>query len=184
MISGEGIRLRAVEEVDLPLFVRWLNDPEVRRGITVYRPLSLAAERRWFEAALQRPPDERPFVIEVCSQGEWVAIGNIGLHRIDWRNRSAEVGIMIGEKEYWNQGYGRAAMRLMLSHAFDTLNLQRVSLQVYANNPRAIRSYEKSGFVLEGRLRQAHYQDGVYHDVLVMSVLRPEWQDRHLHGGE
>ncbi len=66
-------------------------------------------------------------------------------------------------------------MRLLLQHGFDTLNLNRVYLRVYANNLRAIRCYEKTGFVLEGRMRQAQYQNGEYLDILLMSVLRSEW---------
>ena len=176
MIFGERIRLRAVEEDDLPRFVDWLNDPEVIRGIVVYLPLSMAEEKRWYEGMLQRPPEERPLMIEIQHEGGWLPIGDIGFHAIDWRARAAEIGIVIGDKRFWNQGYGSEAMRLMLRHAFHTLNLNRVSLQVYADNPRAIRAYEKVGFVHEGRLRQARYYDGEYFDVLLMSVLRSEWQ--------
>jgi RimJ/RimL family protein N-acetyltransferase len=66
-------------------------------------------------------------------------------------------------------------MRLLLQHGFDTLNLNRVYLRVYANNVRATRCYEKAGFVLEGRMRKAHYQNGEYFDILLMSILRSEW---------
>jgi RimJ/RimL family protein N-acetyltransferase len=66
-------------------------------------------------------------------------------------------------------------MRLMLQHGFDTLNLNRIFLRVYSNNLRAIRCYEKAGFVQEGCMRQAHYQDGNYLDILLMSVLHSEW---------
>jgi RimJ/RimL family protein N-acetyltransferase len=66
-------------------------------------------------------------------------------------------------------------MRLMLKFGFETLNLNRIFLRVYEYNQRAIRSYEKAGFVLEGKLRQARYQAGKYHDEYIMSVLRSEW---------
>jgi len=177
MIFGERIRLRALEEDDLLLFVRWLNDPEVRRGLVVYLPLSYVEEKRWFESMIKRPPAERPLMIEVEQQGEWLPIGDIGFHDIDWRARSAEVGIVIGEKDYWDQGYGTEAMRLMLAHGFKMLNLRRIFLQVYTDNPRAVRAYEKVGFVHEGRMRQARYYDGGYYDILLMSVLRSEWQE-------
>jgi RimJ/RimL family protein N-acetyltransferase len=95
---------------------------------------------------------------------------------IDWRNRSGEVGIMIGEKACWNQGYGTETMQRLLEHGFNTLNLHRIWLQVYAKNPGGIRAYEKAGFTHEGTLRQAHYQHGKYYDVHIMSVLREEWQ--------
>jgi RimJ/RimL family protein N-acetyltransferase len=88
------------------------------------------------------------------------------------------VGIFIGEKRLWNQGYGTDAMRLLLQHGFNTLNLNRVALDVYDTNLRAVRSYEKAGFVHEGRKRQAIFKDGRYVDILQMSVLRAEWEGR------
>ena len=177
MIYGEGIRLRAADRDDLPMFVEWFNDPEVRHGLMMYLPLSMAKEEQWFEAMLKRPQDEHPLVIEIEKQDQWVSIGNCGVFDIDWRIRSAEVGIVIGEKEYWNQGHGTNAMRLLLRHGFKTLNLNRIFLKVYDNNPRAVRSYEKAGFVQEGCMRQAHYQDGLYFDAILMSILRMEWKD-------
>jgi len=171
MIYGKRIRLRAPERLDIPLFVKWLNDPEVRRGLARYLPISAAEEEKWFESMLGRPVVEQPLTIEVQPHDSWQAIGNLAFFNIDWRVRSAEVGILIGEKEFWNQGYGTEAMRLFLKHGFETLNLNRIFLVVYENNPRAIRAYEKAGFVLEGRQRQAMYMEGEYIDVLMMSVL-------------
>jgi RimJ/RimL family protein N-acetyltransferase len=178
MITFERLRLRAVERDDLPHFVAWLNDPEVIHGITVYLPLSLPLEERWYENMLARPPEEHPFVIEVREGEEWTPIGNCSFFHIDWRARHAEVGIVIGEKRLWNQGYGTDAMRFLLHHGFATLNLNRVYLKVYADNPRAIRAYEKAGFVHEGRMRQERYYNGAYYDNLLMSVLRSEWAAR------
>ena len=98
---------------------------------------------------------------------------------IDWRNRQAEVGISIGEERFWSQGYGRDAMVLMLRHGFLNLGLNRIYLRVvFETNPRAVHSYEKAGFVHEGRMRQAYYQDGKFIDDLLMSVLHSEWQDQ------
>ncbi len=175
MIYGQRIRLRPPERDDLPRFVRWFNDPEVRQGLTMVFGMSLAEEERWFERVLQRPQEERPMVIEVRQGETWTPIGNCTFHNVDWRNRKAEIGIAIGEKAFWNQGYGTEAVRLLLQFGFQTLNLHRIMLRVYAYNRRAIRCYEKAGFVLEGRLRQARYFQGAYHDELIMSVLRDEW---------
>jgi RimJ/RimL family protein N-acetyltransferase len=176
MIYGSRIRLRAVERSDLPLFVDWLNYPEVRRGLAQHRPFSLVEEERWFEKMLERPVDEHPMVIEIPDGDAWRPIGDCSYVNIDWRNRLAEVGIFIGDVTCWNQGYGSEAMGLLLRHAFDTLNLNRIFLRVFENNQRAIRCYEKVGFIHEGRLRQAEYRDGKFLDVLLMSVLRQEWQ--------
>lgn len=183
MIYGERIRFRAPERSDLPMFVRWISEPEVRRGVDLYRPYSLANEEGWFEAMLKRPMEEQPFVIEVRHNGSegdetWTPIGNTSLFGIDWHCRSAEFGIMVGEKRYWDQGYGTEAVRLIVKYGFKTLNMHRIWLRVYETNPRAIRAYEKAGFKLEGRYRQGKYQEGAYVDVLLMSILRPEWQEQ------
>ena len=175
MIYGERIRLRAPERTDIPLFVDWLNDPEVNRGLMIYLPMSIAEEEKWFDSMLERPKDERPLTIEARIGDGWEPIGNMGLFNFEHKARRAEVGIMIGSKNYWNKGYGTEAITLMLKHCFDTLNLNRVMLQVYKNNPRAIRCYEKSGFQHEGALRQAIYQNGMYHDLLNMGILKEEW---------
>jgi RimJ/RimL family protein N-acetyltransferase len=177
MIYGEHIRLRPVEREDLAKFVAWLNDPEVRQGLALYLAISNAEEERWFEDTLKDPRDERPLAIEVEDEEGWKLIGSCGYDKIDWRNRNSEVGIMIGDKTCWNRGYGTQAMRLLLRHGFNTLNLERISLRVFEDNPRAIRAYEKAGFVHEGRMRHAEFRDGRYLDVLFMSVLRPEWQE-------
>lgn len=175
MLIGKRVRLRAIERADLPRFVEWLNDPEVIPGLLIVTPLSLAQEERWFERVVAGVPEEAPLVIEINTPQGWTPVGNIGMHRINWREREAELGIVIGEKKYWNHGYGGDAIRLLLDYGFNQLNLHRIFLRVHASNPRAIRSYEKVGFVHEGRLREAHFHAGAYEDVLIMSVLSSEW---------
>ena len=180
MIIGDQIRFRSIEKEDLPYFVKWLNDPEVRRGLSMIMPLSLAEEEDWFETLLKKSPFERPLAIEIqpdAQVDEWIFVGNCGLFGIDWQNRFAEIGIHIGEKGYWNQGFGTKAMALILKHGFENLNLHRLWLRVYETNLRAVRSYEKAGFKEEGKFRQAHFMDGEYVDVVIMSVLKTEWQD-------
>jgi RimJ/RimL family protein N-acetyltransferase len=93
------------------------------------------------------------------------------------RHLSAEIGIMIGEKSYRDQGYGTETMQLLIDYGFGTLNLHRIWLQVYAKNKRGIRTYEKAGFQYEGKFRDGHYQHGRYYDVHLMSVLRDEWEE-------
>ncbi len=176
MIYGDRIRLRADERSDLPRFVEWLNDPEVRQGISYYLPFSLALEEQWYDNMLKLPREEQPFGIDIrTDDGSWKLIGNCSLFEFNWRCRSAEVGIFIGDKSCWNQGYGTEVMRLLLKHGFNNLNLNRIYLRVFDTNPRAIRCYEKVGFVHEGRLRQAEFKQGQYVDMLVMSVIRSEY---------
>ncbi len=176
MIRYKRIRWRGPERADIPLFTAWINDPDVIAGLIMYRPQSLVEEEGWFEGMIKRPPDERLFVTEIADGDGWRPIGTCGYHNLDWRNRQAEVGIMLGEKSVWNQGYGTETMELLVHYGFQTLNLHRIHLQVLADNPRAVRCYEKVGFQLEGRQRDDIYKNGEYIDVLRMSVLRPEWR--------
>lgn len=180
MIIGERVRLRGIERADLPHFVRWLNDPEVLQGILIHHPVSQAGEEGWFENMIKRPVDEQVMGIEARvpspeGDGNWQLIGSLGFVNIDWRNRAAGLGIIIGDKGFWNHGYGSDAVRLLCRHGFETLNMNRISLDVFETNPRAIRSYEKAGFVHEGRKRRDHFQDGRYIDTLVMSQLKEEY---------
>jgi RimJ/RimL family protein N-acetyltransferase len=171
MIQGKKTRLRALEYDDLRYFVQWVNDPEVRRLVAIRYPLSMTEEDQWWQAFQQRKNDHI-FAIET-EDGTY--IGNIGLHSIEGENRQATLGIVIGPKDYWNQGYGTDAVLSMLNWAFGYLNLNRVYLRVYAYNRRAVRCYEKCGFQREGIMRQARYIDGQYHDEWMMGILRDEF---------
>ncbi len=178
MIYGKRIRLRAIERTDLPRCQEWLNDPEVIEGLAQIIPLSSMDEDRWFEQAMGREQAARPMAMEVRDGTDWRYIGNTGLMNLEWVPRAAELGIFIGDKSVWNKGYGTEAVELLLAHGFQTFNLNRIYLQVFANNLRARRSYEKAGFVLEGTLRQAVFRHGQYIDMLIMSILRSEWTGR------
>ena len=126
MIYGDGIRLRASERDDLPRFTAWLNDPEVRENLSMILPFSMAQEENWFEEMLNRPPETHPLVIDVQEKDNWVSIGNLSIFNINNIAHSAELGIMIGNKAYWNKGFGTRAIQLMLQHCFSTINLNRV----------------------------------------------------------
>jgi len=182
MIYGERIRFRRDERADIPKFAAWLNDPEVRRYLSMNLPVSQVNEEQWFENMLKLPGEEQPFAIEIRETSskedgeEWRLIGNCSFMDIDHTARSAEVGLFIGDKACWNKGYGTEVMRLLLRTGFNTMNLNRIFLRVDEANKGGIRAYEKAGFKLEGRFRQATFQDGEYRDILIMSVLCSEWE--------
>ena len=177
MIEGSKVRLRAVERQDLAQFVEWLNNPEVRENLALYTPLSMTAEEEWYGLMMKNPVEEHPLAIEVKGNNRWKLVGNTSFIHYDTHNRNAEIGIFIGDEKYWGKGYGAMAVRLMLRYGFNNLNLNRIYLQVFETNPRAIKCYEKVGFVLEGKARQSRFLNGKYIDVLLMSVLKEEWKD-------
>ncbi len=176
MIMGKRVRLRAIEREDIPMFVRWLNQPEVCQFLQIYEPLSKASEERWFEDRLSKKGDFL-LCIEAKDDSGYVPIGNLGLHQVDWKNGCAVFGIVIAETAYWGRGFGTDAVRTMVRFGFKTLNLHRIELEVYDYNPRAIRCYEKAGFRREGTRRQAHFFDGAHHDVHMMSILASEYRE-------
>lgn len=180
-LYAERIRLRAAEKEDIPIFLHWVNDPEVTENLDLYLPISQYEEEQWYETMMKRPASEHIFVIEIKDQSQdhrYQPIGTCQFFKIDPRTRSSEVGIMIGEKNLWDQGYGTETMGLMLQHGFETLNLHRIWLRVYSKNKRGIRAYEKAGFIHEGVMRQAAYQHGQFRDVHLMSILEGEWRQR------
>ena len=178
MILGQRIRLRPIEKDDLPRFVKWLADPEVRSYIDRHAPIGQVQEERWFDRNLISG-DMQVWAIDAqpadMAVGPWVHIGSCGYRDIDWRSRAGEVGLLIGARDFWNQGYGTDAMQTLVAWGFYALNLNRVWLRVFSDNPRAIRCCEKVGFQEEGRLRQGNFYNGVYRDVVIMGVLREDW---------
>ncbi len=174
MIEGTLINLRAPELADAQHVHRWRNDREVTYTLGRRYMMSMGyVESMVRERALQFPAAGAQFTIETKAGR---VIGDIGLFGVSAENREAYVGIMIGEKDCWSSGYGSDALRTLLRFAFDEMNLHRVALHVFDFNPRAIASYRKCGFVEEGRLRQAMYRAGQHHDVVMMSILREEFE--------
>ncbi len=173
MIIGKRIRLRAIEAEDLPLLIKWRNDPTVYQYFFEHEPLSLEMQRRWFESFLKKG-DEKFWIIETTS--ELKPIGTIGLVHIDWRNRKAEIGrILIYDDEYRHGGYGSEAECLVLRYGFDHINLNRIYCEVFADNERGIQIHKRFGFKEEGRFREYVFKNGEYSDVVYLALLRSEY---------
>ncbi len=177
MIEGKLVRLRAVEPEDAENAFRWMNDREVTRNLMARYPFSLESEREWVKGA-GKPLDfgNTRFAVETK---EGVHIGHCGLHAANAESRHAELGIMIGEKEYWGRGFGTDTMLTLLRFAFEQMNLHKVKLGVFEFNERGLAMYTKLGFVEEGRFRDDLFQDGRYWDLIRMSILRREYEAVH-----
>ena len=175
MLEGKLVRLREYRKDDISLKVSYINDPDVLRYLEsgIPYPLTLNEELKWFDN-ISAFKDSYRFAIEALESGKY--IGDCGINNIDWKNGIASVAIFIGSKDHWGKGYGTEAMKLLLSFIFNQTNLNKVRLNVYSFNERAIRSYEKCGFKREGVLREEIFRDGRYHDIIVLGILRDEYQ--------
>jgi RimJ/RimL family protein N-acetyltransferase len=174
ILTGQLTHLTAVNpDTDAAIIARWSRDSQFwRLAHTVPAYPELARRRK--QHIEDRGLDLKGFAIRLLADER--LIGLIGLYTIFWPHREAFMGIHIGEREYWGRGYGTDALRVLLRYAFDELNLQRVSLSFLEGNARAMRSYEKCGFKLEGRERWAWAYDGRRWDEIYMGVLREEWE--------
>jgi RimJ/RimL family protein N-acetyltransferase len=178
MIEGKLVRLRAVEPTDAANACKWINDREVTRYLMARYPYSLASEQEW--AANAAKPNDYTEVRFAIETKDGLHIGLCGLHRGRPEERTADLGIMIGDKEYQERGFGTDTMLTIVRFGFEQMNLHRVCLGVFEFNQRAQAVYRKVGFVEEGRDRHGYFQDGRYWDVIRMSILEDEW--RALHG--
>ena len=174
MIEGTLVNLRAQEMGDLERNYRWLNDREVMRFLSGRYQYSLLAEENWMRERTATAMGWGPNVGFAIETKDGRHIGNTGLHDPSPENRSADLGIMIGEKDCWGRGYGTDALRTLVRFGFDEMNLNRIALDVYDFNARAIASYRKCGFIEEARRRQDIYREGRYVDVVMMSLLRED----------
>jgi RimJ/RimL family protein N-acetyltransferase len=171
-VAGARVVLRRHVPSNLAAFQRWYADPEVVR-LTRYQdgPMHPDEIERFFTA---RAVGLDSLAMAVHVRGTDRLIGTCALSQLDPENGSAMFHITIGEKDAWGQGYGTEATQLLLDHAFGVLGLHRISLTVFAFNERAIRAYQRCGFAVEGRAREAIWRDGAWWDELSMSILESD----------
>jgi RimJ/RimL family protein N-acetyltransferase len=174
LVEGSRVNLRRHVADNLRAFERWYSDPDVAR-LTRYQdgPMRPDEIERFFTARVVGP-DSLALAVHVRSSDR--LIGTCAFSQLDGDNGSALYHITIGEKDCWGHGYGTEATRLMLRHAFESLNLHRIALSVFEFNERAIRAYAHCGFIVEGRSREAIWREGRWWDEITMSILEPEWR--------
>ena len=181
LFRGELVRLTAEEpESRAKIEVHWQRDSEYHRFLDS-EPARMVSEKQlkaWLEKRYEDGVKPNRHFFSVRTLAEDKLIGFFGLW-LDLINNEAWVGIGIGERELWGKGYGTDMMKLAVQYAFIELNVHRVSLGLMGYNPRALRSYEKAGFRLEGRTRGDVQRAGKHHDSLWMGILREEWLAMH-----
>jgi RimJ/RimL family protein N-acetyltransferase len=173
-IEGELVSLGPIRREHVHRYLRWVNDFGTTRYLGIEpRPMTLEQETAWYERASTN--QEQP-LFTIFERATGRAIGNCGLHNVDYRNRRTDVGIMIGEPDARGRGYGTEAMRLLLDFAFTVLGMHSVMLLVYEYNYAARRSYEKAGFREIGRRRESRWYHGRFWDEIHMDILAAEFK--------
>jgi len=177
--KGELVRLSAIDKEEMSkAFSRWSRDTEFRRFMDsgVFPMISHKNLQSMVEKDLEESSvNQHWFSIRKLDND--MLLGDIDLYVYNWSGRDAFVGLGIGEREFWGKGYGTDVMKVILRYAFTEVSLNRVTLNVFEYNPRAIRSYEKAGFRHEGRMRQVLNKEGRRWDILFMGILREEWME-------
>ena len=174
VIEGKRVNLRRMQAADADDVVRWRSNPAILQELFADEPPTCNGHLRWL-VEIEKRGDRHEFIIVERVTGR--SIGTIGLSDIDRQNSRAEYGILIGEPDAHGKGYGREASELILRYAFAELELHRVYLHVFADNVAAIRLYERAGFRLEGTLRQHALKRGLFRDVIVMALLKDQWNN-------
>jgi RimJ/RimL family protein N-acetyltransferase len=174
-LEGERIELRHHARAHYGLYARWYGDPEIWH-LTSWAPAPLgrSAVEKLFEERELSPTDDS-FAIHVRDDDE--PVGVISLMNVSEANESAELSIILGHPDDRHRGYGSEAIALLLRYAFEDRGLNRIGLSAFDFNREAIAAYEKLGFVVEGRFRQAIKRGSGFHDAILMSILKTERRD-------
>ena len=177
MLKGHKTSIRPIEDDDIDSFYQWYNDQEVNLWSSGAWPLNtLLSKDQIAEKFLDGSPDTYRYAILAEND---LLIGTTGFKEVNIPSRSATLFVVIGDKTYWGKGYGTDALITFVSFLFTQWNFHRISLDTWDENIRAIKAYEKVGFKIEGRLREARFVLGNYHDVILMGLLQEEFLALH-----
>lgn len=175
-LSGDKVYLSPIDKNDYLKYTEWVNDMEVAVGmIFATKLIDEESERNVLERL-----SKSEFNFAVIDNVTNDAIGNVGFPSIDYINRIAEIGIFIGDKNYWGNGYGRQALELLLDFGFNLLNLNNIYLRVYSFNTPALHCYKKIGFKEAGKLRGAKIIAGEKYDEIYMDMLAGEFKSPYI----
>lgn len=170
-LIGKKVNLRPVHRSDVPTLTRWINDPEIRQFMVNDFPFTEKQEEAWYEKIGAN--DESIVLIIETKAG--IMIGCMGLHEINWRDRVATTGALIGEKSYQDKGLGTDAKMALLDYAFNTLNLRKICSRVTAFNKRSLQYSLHCGYKVEGTRRQHIFKKGQYWDIIELALFKEDW---------
>ncbi|MBT3465410.1 GNAT family N-acetyltransferase [archaeon] len=176
-LIGKNVYLGPVPKKNISKLVKWMNDLDVAMyTCQATRKHTIETSKKFQEECL----NDMSIHYYGIFTNDGNLIGGLDLREIDSINRTASLGIIIGEKEYWDKGYGTESTKLLLDYGFNILNLNNIMLEVFDFNPRAIRVYEKCGFKIIGKRRKSKFFNGKYYDEIFMDILAKEFNNLKL----
>ena len=175
-LIGERIYLSPRNNEEIEKFTQWLNDFQTTDylGRSSYI-ITLESEKQYFEETI-----DKNYNFFIVTLDDDKLIGTVGLEKFDAINRTATLGIFIGDKEYRSQGYGTEAIKLILDYGFNYLNLNNIKLDLMSFNERALKCYQKCGFKEYGRRRKCKFINGKYYDSIEMDILADEFKESYI----
>ncbi len=176
-LAGAKCYLSPCSAEDAEIWAQWDNDLEVALplGDEAYTPYPLEREKRGLEDSM------KSHIFTIVDRKSSKPIGRCLLFDLDWINRKAMMGIVIGEKSHWSKGYGEEAVRLLLDYAFHLLNLNSIMLGTFSFNERGLKCFQKAGFQEIGRRRQGRVIGDRTYDIVLMDILAEEHETERIH---
>lgn len=173
-LIGKICYLRSLLKEDIQgNWFKWFNNPNVNKYM--YNgtfPNNVKSFENFIESQVS---SYNNCILAICDKENHEHVGNIGIHNIDWVNGSGEYGIVVGEERCWSKGYAREASELIIGHAFSRLNLRKIWLSVFQTHERAIKLYEKLGFIKEAELEKEVRRNNTYVNIVRMRIFFDEW---------
>lgn len=166
-MTGNLVTLRSIQASDLPILTQWNFDPKIAEHLPSRFPNSLEEQNKWYQNQLNNVSKKKLIIIDNNSS---MPIGVLGFMDIDHVNKNCEIGITIGESEFWGKGHSKEAIELGLNFLFNNWNFNIVYLTVFESNKRGISFFEKIGFQKDGMFRERYYKNGVFINQIIMSI--------------
>jgi RimJ/RimL family protein N-acetyltransferase len=180
-LTGNTTTLRPLSVDDVPLLTKWINNEETRRYLNRRFPLADLDEKAWVEKScvLSRAPSDIVMIIE--SKEDKCPIGTMGLHSINWVDRNAVTGTILGEKKFHGKGYASDAKMTLLKYAFETLGMHKIISYAFAKNTKSIEYSKRCGYAIEATLKEELFHEGAWEDMTVLACFYEDWKKASQH---
>jgi len=171
--NGQDIYLTNFTIKHCKISYDWIRDPEINKYLSVQIPKTYKSQLAWFKS-LAKNKSEKIFAIHERKTDTY--IGNCGVHQMSKDNENCFIGIMIGNKDYHDKGYGTDVIKTLLKYCFTKLNMHKVMLTVFTDNIRAQKCYRKAGFRTLTTFKEQILKDGKHIDEYVMEIFKEDWE--------